>query len=519
MAAKRLLMRKIREILRLKYEVGLSHRAIARACSVGVGTVSLYVTRARKAGLVWPLPAELDEAALEARLLRGPRLPTGPRPQLDPAHIHEELNRQSVTLHLLWMEYLEEHPAGYRYSQFCEIYRRWAKKLDPSMRQRHRAGEKAFVDYSGKKPHIVDRHTGEEIPVELFVGALGASSYTFAEVTRDQKLASWIASHTRMLEFFGGSPEIWVPDNLKSGITKPCRYEPQVNRTYQELAEHYGAVVIPARARKPRDKAKVEANVLVAQRWILAALRDRMFFSLAEFNEAIREKLTELNGRPMQHLGASRRELYERLDRPALKPLPTERYQMAEWTPCRVNIDYHVAVDKNYYSVPYQLIGELLEARFTPTIIEVYFKSKRVASHRRLAGRGQASTETQHMPSSHRAHAEWTPSRLIRWAEKSGPTTGQIVAEILSRHRHPEQGYRACLGILRLGKRYGAERLEAAAVRSESLRSYSYTTIKNILSSGADRLPLEEESSSPEPTPHHANIRGADYYAAKEIEC
>jgi transposase len=322
-----------------------------------------------------------------------------------------------------------------------------------------------------------------------------------------------------MLEFFSGSPEIYVPDNLKSGITKPCRYEPQVNRTYQELAEHYGAVVIPARAGKPRDKAKVEASVLVSQRWILAALRDWTFFSLAELNEAIRGKLVELNGRPMQRLGISRRELYERLDRPALKALPAERYQMAEWRPCRVSIDYHVEVARNYYSVPYQLVGELLEARFTPTIVEIYFKSRRVGSHRRLSGRGQASTLPEHMPSSHRAHAEWTPSRLIRWAEKTGPATGRMVAEILRRHRHPEQGYRACLGILRLGKRHGSERLEAAAARAEGLRSYSYRTIKNILSSGADRLPLEAESSPPKPTPHHANIRGAGYYTVKEIKC
>jgi transposase len=463
--------------------------------------VSLYATRAREAGLAWPLPEEMDEAALEARLLRRPRSPTGPRPQPDVARIHQELKRQGVTLHLLWVEYLEDHPEGYRYSQFCEIYRRWTKKLHLSMRQRHRAGEKVFVDYSGKKPHLVDRRTGEQIPVELFVGVLGASSYTYAEATRSQELPHWIASHTRMLEFFGGSPEIYVPDNLKSGITKPCRYEAGVNRTYQELAEHYGAVVIPARVRRPKDKAKVEASLQVAQRWILAALRDRMFFSLAELNAAIRDKLEELNGRPMRHLGASRRELYERLDRPALKSLPAERYPMAEWKLCRVNIDYHVEVDKNYYSVPYQLVGERLEARFTSTIVEVYFKSRRVASHRRLAGR------------------EWTPSRLVRWAEKTGPASGRLVAEILSRRRHPEQGYRACLGILRLGKRYGTERLEAAAVRAERLRSYSYRTIKNILSSGADRLPLEEESPSPDPTPHHDNIRGSAYYAAKEIEC
>ena len=512
-------MRRMREILRLKWEVGLSHRAIARSCSVGLGTVSLYLERAREAGLSWPLPEALDEAALEARLLRRARAPTDPRPQPDPAYIHRELKRAGVTLHLLWVEYLEVHPSGYRYSQFCEIYRRWAKTLHPSMRQRHRAGETAFVDYSGKKPHLVDRHTGEAIAVELFVGVLGASSYTYAEATPSQELPHWIAAHTRMLEFFGGSPAIYVPDNLKSGITTPCRYEAEVNRTYQELAAHYGAVVIPARAGKARDKAKVEVSVLVAQRWILAGLRDRAFFSLVELNQAIWEKLGELNGRPMQRLGASRRELYEQLDRPALKPLPAERYELAEWKPCRVSIDYHVEVDRNYYSVPYQLVGERVEARCTVTIVEVYSKSKRVASHRRLGGRGQASTLPEHMPSSHRAHAEWTPSRLIRWAQTTGPATGRLVAEILRRQRHPEQGYRACLGIFRLGKRYGAERLEAAAARAERLRSYSYRTIKNILSSGADQLALEEDSSSPGPTPHHANIRGATYYAQEEIEC
>ncbi len=427
-----------------------------------------------------------------------------------------KLKRVGVTLYLLWMEYLEIHPEGYRYSQFCEIYRRWQKKLHPAMRQRHRAGEKAFIDYSGKRPHIVDPNTGEPVAVELFVGCLGASSYTYAEATRSQELDSWIASHTRMLAYFHGSPEIWVPDNLKSGITTPCRYEAGVNRTYQEFADHYGSVVIPARVRRPRDKAKVEASVLVAQRWILAVLRDRTFFSLAELNAAIREQLEVLNAREMKHLGASRRELYERLDRPALKPLPTHAYERADWKPCRVSIDYHVEVERNYYSVPYQLVSERVEARFTATIVEVYFKSKRVASHPRLRGRGQAATHTEHMPSSHRAHAEWTPSRIVRWAQKTGPATGHLVLEILERRRHPEQGYRACLGILRLGRRHGDERLEAACRRAAHLDSYSYRTIKNILSSGQDRLPFSEETPVAAETPHHDNIRGATYYAAKE---
>ncbi len=387
------------------------------------------------------------------------------------------------------------------------------------MRQRHRAGEKSFIDYSGKRPHIVDRRTGEEIAVELFVAALGASNYTYAEATGSQELACWVGSHVRMTEYFGGSSEIWIPDNLKSGITKPCRYEPGVNRTYRELAAHYGAVVIPARVAKPRDKAKVESAVQVAQRWILASLRNETFFSLAELNAAIRKKLETLNDRPMQKLGVSRRDLFERLDKPALQPLPNERYAISEWKWCRVNIDYHVEVDRNYYSVPYQLLHERVEACFTTTTVEVYFKDRRVASHRRLYGRGKSSTQPAHMPASHRAHAQWTPSRLVRWAEKTGPATGRLVAEILRSRPHPEQGYRACLGIMRLGKRYGQQRLEASSKRAEALRSYSYRTVKNILSSGQDRLPFEEEPASARSTPMHDNIRGADYYAGKDVEC
>jgi transposase len=347
------------------------------------------------------------------------------------------------------------------------------------------------------------------------VAALGASCYTYAEATPTQKVHDWVAAHTRMLEYFCGSTQLWVPDQLKSAITRSCRYEPGVHRSYQELAAHYGAVVIPARPGKAQDKAKVEAMVLVAQRWILARLRHRTFFELAELNAAILELLDQLNGRPMQKLGVSRRELWERLDRPALKPLPVSGYQLAHWKPCRVNIDYHVEVDHHPYSVPYQLIHEKVEARYTASIVEVYYKGRRVASHRRRFDH-QPATLAEHMPSSHRAHAEWTPSRLIHWAEQSGPATGRLVAGILERRPHPEQGYRACLGLMRLGRSYGPERLEAASARAEGLRSYSYRTVKNILASAQDRLPFEDEPPAPEPTPSHGNIRGADYYAAEE---
>ena len=511
MAARRLLMRKIREVLRLKHEHGLTHRAIAQACAMGVGTVTLYLGRAARSGLGWPLPAGLDDAALEARLF-GRRTPVCNRTRPDCAHIHSELKRNGVTLQLLWEEYLQVHPGGYRYTQFCEIYRQWARRLRPSMRQVHRAGEKTFVDFSGKRPTRVDRRTGEIRRVELFVAVLGASGLTYAEATETQQLPDWVGAHIRMVEYFGGATTLWVPDQLKSAVSRPCRYEPDVNRCYADLAAHYGAVVVPARPGKPRDKALVEGAVLVAQRWILARLRDQTFFELGALNRAIRVLLDQLNDRPLSKLGVSRRTLYERLDRPALRPLPATRYVLARWKLCRVNIDYHVEVDRHVYSVPYQLVRQQVEVRYTTTTIEVFHRDKRVASHQRRYDR-RVSTVADHMPSAHRAHAEWTPSRLIRWAERTGPETGKLVSRILESRPHPEQGYRTCLGIMRLGRRYGNTRLEAASARALALGSCRYRTLQNMLAAGQDRLPLEPQAETTS-TPTHANIRGADYYAA-----
>ena len=515
MPARRLLMRKIREVLRLKHEQGLSHQAVAQACAVGVGTVNRYLQRAAQRGLGWPLPADLDDAALEARLF--PRAaPVLDRIRPDCAYIHRELKRDSVTLQLLWEEYAQIHPDGYGRTQFCEIYRQWTRRLRPSMRQVHRAGEKTFIDYSGKRPSLVDRRTGELRRVELFVAVLGASSLTYAAATETQQLPNWIDAHIRMVEYFGGATTLWVPDQLKSAITRPCRYEPGVNRTYEDLATHYGAVVVPARPRKPRDKAAVENCVLIAQRWILARLRDQTFFELGPLNAAIRVLLDELNDRPMKKLGVSRRALYEQVDRPALRSLPTARYVLAHWKLCRANIDYHVEVERHVYSVPFQLVREQVEVRYTTNTVEIFYRGKRLTSHRRRYD-GQPSTHREHMPSAHRAHAEWTPSRLIRWAEQAGPATGQLVAQIIERRPHPEQGYRACLGIMRLGQQYGNDRLDAASARAMALGSYRYRTVKNILAAGQDRLPLEPAAETT-PTPTHTNIRGADYYAAATTE-
>jgi transposase len=379
------------------------------------------------------------------------------------------------------------------------------------MRQVHRAGEKLFVDFSGTRPHLVDPTTGEETVAELFVGVLGASGLIYAEATRSQDLPSWIGAHVGMLEYFRGSSAIWIPDNLKSGVTTAHRYEPEINRTYAELARHYGAVVIPARVATPTDKPKVEVSVQIAQRWVLAALRHRTFFSLADLNAAIRERIAAINDRPMKGVGVSRRTLFDQLDRPALKPLPPSHYELGEWKACRVNIDYHVEVDHNFYSVPYQLVHARVDARFTQTTVEVFFNSRRVASHARLTGRGRFATQVEHMPRAHRAHAEWTPSRLIAWAEQTGPATGRLVAGMLERRPHPEQGYRACLGLMRLGRVHGADRLEAACARAERLRSYRLRTVEHILINQQDRLPLEEPPPA-RPTVTHENLRGASYY-------
>ena len=519
MPVKRLPMKYIREVLRLRHAGGLSQREIARSLSLGLGTVCECLRSAAAAGLSWPLP-ELDDTQL-GRLLGGqanePARPARALPDL--THIHTELRRRGVTLQLLWIEYLRDHPGGYGYTQFCEHYRRFARRLSPPMRQVHRAGEKCFVDFAGQKPWITNRRTGELIAGELFVGVLGASSYTYAEVVDSQELPHWIAAHVRMLEFFDGVAQILVPDCLKDAVRIPCRYEPLLNRTYQDLAAHYQTAVIPARPGHPRDKAKVEAGVLVAERWLLAVLRNRAFFSVAEINEAIRPLLASLNTRPMKHLGASRRELYERLDRPALRALPVNRYEMAEWKDCTVNIDYHIDVEHNYYSVPYQLVGESVEARMTCSVVEILYRSRRIASHVRLRGRGQYATLTEHMPRSHQAHAEWSPSRLIGWAEKTGPATGRVVAEILKSRPHPEQGYRSCLGIIRLAQRHGAARVEAACARAQRLHAASYKTVRNILGAGLEALPFDEPTETPHNLPDHENIRGAGYFHKQEEPC
>jgi transposase len=505
-------MRKVREVLRLKFDGGQTNRRIARSCQISRPTVADYLLRFEAAGLAWPAAAALDDATLEHKLF-APALPapSAQRAVPDWRHVHQELRRKSVTLTLLWHEYKAAHPEGFQYSWFCDQYRAWSARLDVVMRQEHRAGEKLFVDYAGQTVEVVDRRTGEIRSAQIFVAVLGASSYTYAEATWTQQLPDWIGSHVRAFEFLGGVSELLVPDNLRSGVAKAHRYEPDLNPTYADLASHYGVVVLPARVRKPRDKAKAEAGVLLVERWILAVLRHRTFFSLAELNREIARHLERLNARPFKKLPGSRRALFEQLDRPALRPLPAQPFAFAEWKQVRVNIDYHVEIDGHYYSVPYQLVRKALEARYSERTVEVFHQGRRVASHPRSHLKGRHTTLPEHMPAAHRSYAEWTPQRLIRWAEQNGPATAGMVQTILERRAHPQQGFRSCLGIMRLGKRFGEERLEAACRRALTLNACSYKSIESILRQGLDGQAVPEQQEL-DLVLEHENIRGADYY-------
>jgi transposase len=508
-------MRKIREILYLKWVQKHRHRHIARALGVSIGIVTRVLTRAGQRGLDWPAVEEMTESALEV-VLYGERARKRQVPLPEPVLLHEELKKPGVTLALLHEEYLAAHPEGYSYSEFCRAYARWRESQTVVMHQEHRAGEKMFTDFSGKKPCWVDPGTGEVHEAELFVAVLGASNYTYAEAVESQKVEFWIGANTRAVEFYGGVPVLVVPDQLKSAVSRACAYEPGIQRSYQEWGHHYATLILPARPRRPRDKAKVEVAVQIVQRWIVARLRHFTFFSLVELNEAIRALLFDLNARRMRRYGASRRELYERLDLPHLKPLPERRFECARWEKVKVGVNYHVEIDKHFYSVPYQLIHHHLWVRVGTTCVEIYgSENKRITAHVRKFAIGRYTTKTEHMPRSHRAQAEWTPERMLSWARKFGPCTTLFIENLLGRAEHPEHAYRACLGVMRLGKEYGAQRLENAAVRAVAVKAFSYRHVANILKNNLDRLPKPPENprSEPAPTPLvHENIRGNPYY-------
>lgn len=510
MPNKRLSMRKIREVLRLHFDHGLSANIISRACGIARSTCQGYIKRFKSSGVAWPLPELFEEKDLDAHLFSLPPNEERKKPLPDWRLVHKELSRKGVTLKLLWQEYRDINPNGYGYTQFTERYRQWSGRLDVTMRQTHKAGEKLFVDYAGMTMDIVDACTGEVAGVQIFVATLGASNFIYAEASADQSLESWIGSHTRALQAIGGVPEIVVPDNLKAGVKSPCRYEPEINPTYQEWAEHNGVAVVPARVRKPRDKAKAEVAVQIVERWVLAPLRNSRFFSLSELNEAIKAKLQELNARLLKGVGRSRKELLESLDKPALRPLPQVPYEMADWKRAKVNLDYHVEVEKHFYSAPYTMVGKQVDIRFTQKVVEIFLQGKRVASHRRSYRVYQHTTDPAHMPKAHQEAHGWTPERFQARAGKIGPYVQSMVQDILGRRAHPEQGYRSVLGLLRLESSYGSHRLEKACQRALRYGLTGRRSVLNILKEKQDMLELPRQEEPP--LSGHANVRGSNFY-------
>jgi transposase len=508
---RRLSMRKISEVLRLRFELKCSYRDIARGQNISTSTVHDYLARAKAAKITWPLPENLSEEELFNRLFLPVNASKKKRPVPDWEWVHCELRKKAMTLRLLWREYRDIHADGLSYTQYCEHYRAYVKQISPVMRQIYKAGEKTFVDYAGMTVPWLDTTTGEIRQAQIFVGSLGASQYTFVEATQTQTIPDWIQSHIHMWEYFGGVSVMTIPDNLKSGVTKAHRYDPDINANYQHLGEHYGFAIVPARAVKPKDKAKVENAVGNIERQILAAMRDITFTSIAQINAEIKSRLIRFNSQAFQKMKTSRLELFEAVDKPALKPLPADKYQYAQWHHAKVHIDYHFVFDDHYYSVPYQYIHHDVEVRSTSNTVECFYKNNRIAVHMRSYARYKFTTLNEHMPKSHRAHVQWTPERMKRWANKIGPQTHQFIEHMIASRPFPEQAYRACLGVLRLGERFGAERLEKACRIAYGAGATRYKSVEDILKNKLDLAP-SAENQTPLITPLHENIRGPHYY-------
>jgi len=510
-------MRKIRDILRLRHEAGLSYRGIAQALNIGYGTVVDYLNRAKQADLNWPIPVGMDERDL-GRLLFPSQPLTGQRRFSEPdyANVHQELKRKGVTKQLLWQEYRQQHPDdGYSYAQFCYRYLEWLGCQQRSMRQVHRAGEKCFVDYCGPTLPVVNPDTGELRHAQIFVAVLGASNYTFACASWSQKQADWLNAHAKAFEFFGGVPEVVVPDNLKSAVRKTHRYEPDINPSYQQLAAHYQTAIVPARPYKPKDKAKAEVAVQIVERWIMARLRHQSFFTLASLNQAIHFLLDDLNQRPFKKLPGTRLSQFEQLDKPALRPLPTQPYQYAEIKQARVHIDYHIEYDKHYYSVPHHLVKQVIEVQACDNSIAIYSHGQRIASHPRSYRHGAHSTCPEHMPRAHRAMQEWSPERFLQWASDIGEETREVVKHLLQEKRHQEQSYRRILALLSNAKKYGRERLNKACGRALLINSPTRSSVESILKQGLDQVAVETPHEAVQEElclDHHENVRGEDYY-------
>ena len=510
-------MRKIKEVLRLRFECNLSQRGASKVCKVGRKTIQDYERRFKVSELTWPLADDVTEEVLEQKLFGTQPRKVSNKSPIDFEHMFQELKKPNVTLEVLWEEYRKDNSNGYQYSHFCNLFRVYLKSMNYSMRQEHKAGEKTFVDF-GTGLKLFDTKTNSYIPTQLFVSVWGASNKTFAQATLGEDLASWIEVNSDALESFGCCPKVIVPDNLKSAVTKACRYEPKINQTYAEFGEHHGTVIYPARPYRPKDKSKAENGVKLCKRWVLSRLRNEIFTSLADMNEAIAKLTERLNNKPLSKIKKSRNELFETLDRPNALALPSQRYEFAEWKLVKVHIDYHVSFDEHHYSVPYTLIHQELEVRATAKTIEVYRKGVRMCSHRRDYQKHGYTTVKEHMPPSHQKYLEWTPQRILEWAKKYGASVKTLVEQIMSQRKFHEQAYRSCLGIIRLVDHYSAPRLDAACERALKFKIHSYQGVKIILEKGLDKIEsiISNPAQSQSVLIEHENIRGAKYFHGKE---
>ncbi len=499
-------LRMIKDILRLKWQGELSHAQIATTLNISKGVVAKYVTQAQVAGLHWDAVHAMSEQQL-ASAVQPRSVATAAVVVPDWPRIHRELDRKGMTLMLLWQEYVAAHPEGrtWRYTQFCEHYKAFAKTLKRSMRQHRRAGEKLFIDFAGPTVPLRDGARAQ-----VFVSAMAASSYVFACATPAQRLDDWIEGMVRALHFYGGVPQLIVPDNASAVIAAPDRYEPRANQTVLDFARHYGCSVLPARPRSPKDKATAESSVQVITRWVLARLRHERFDTVAQVDAAIAALLPSVNERAFQKLDGSRASVFAEIDAPALMPLPGARYELARFKTVKVHIDYHVEIEGHRYSVPHALVGQELSARLTRRGVELLLRGQRVAAHAKGERQGGFTTVEAHMPAAHRAHMQWTPQRLIEWGQRIGMACGEFITRLLQTYKHPEHGYRSCLGLLSLERRYGQARLEAACERALGLGALRYRYVRDVLANNLDLL--AQDAAVEWSSPVHANLRGPDYY-------